>query len=433
MIRRAAAVAGRPEAQVAPEEIDTLVIGAGQAGIAASAHLSAAGIPHLVVERARIAENWRSRRWDSLVTNGPAWHDRFPGQAFAGDPDAFPGKEEVADYFVRFAGSIEAPIRTGVEVREVRRNPQGAGFRVATSQGELLAARVIVATGAFQRPLIPPMVPESAGLMQLHSADYRNPAQLPPGGVLVVGAGSSGAQIAEELLQAGRRVWLSVGPHGRPPRRYRTRDFTWWLGVLNLWDAESAPETEHVTIAVSGASGGRTVDFRRLAAEGMVLVGRTAGFADGVMRFAGDLKANLDRGDADHRAVLDRADAWVARNAYALPEDPDERRVLPDPACVTDPVLSLDLVAEGLGTILWATGFGFDFGWLKFDILDPAGRPRHQRGVSAEPGIYFLGLPWQARRGSSFIWGVWHDARHVVEHIVKLRGYLSYRAPGEAR
>ena len=410
------------------ERVEALIVGAGQAGIAMSEHLSRHGIGHLVLERDRIAERWRTGRWDGLVANGPAWHDRFPGLAFAGDPEGFPGKEAVADYFVDYAAMIGAPVRCGVAVTAVRRNPAGPGFRVETSTGVIEARYVISATGPFQRPLMPGLVPDTMGIMQIHSAAYRNPGQLPDGAVLVVGSGSSGAQIADELLQAGRRVTLSVGPHGRPPRRYRGRDFVWWLGVLNKWDAEAPPTTDHVTIAVSGAAGGKTVDFRRFAAAGMVLVGRTAGFADGVMRFAPDLAANLARGDADYLAVLDEADAWALRNGIDLPPDVEARQMLPDPACLADPILSLDLGAAGVTSIVWATGYGFDFSWLQVDAFDGQGRPSHQRGVSAEPGVYFLGLPWQARRGSAFIWGVWHDARHVADHIAKLRGYLAYPA-----
>lgn len=393
-----------------------------------SEHLTRCGIGHLVLERDRIAERWRTGRWDSLVANGPAWHDRFPGMAFAGDPEAFPGKDTVADYFADYAARIAAPIRCGVEVTSVRRNPDGPGFRVETSGGVIAARYVVAATGPFQRPLMPAMVPDSAGITQLHSASYRNPAQLPPGGVLVVGAGSSGAQIAEELLQAGRNVILSVGPHGRPPRRYRGRDFVWWLGVLNKWDAEASPDTEHVTIAVSGAAGGKTVEFRRFAAAGMTLVGRAQAFSDGVMHFAPDLAANLAKGDADYLSVLDEADAWALRNHVDLPPDPQAREIWPDPDCVTHPMLSIDLAREGITSIIWATGYALDFGWLKLDAFDEEGRPRHQRGVSVEPGLYFLGLPWQARRGSAFIWGVWHDAKHIADHMAKLRGYLSYSA-----
>lgn len=411
------------------EKINTLVVGAGQAGIAMSEHLGKAGIPHLVVERARIAERWRSGRWDAMVANGPAWHDRFPGMDFPGDPEAFAPKEAVADYFVAYAERIDAPIRCGVEVTEVTRLEGRPGFRVETSAGIVEAAQVVAATGPFQRPVFPRIVPETAGVMQLHSAAYRNPGQLPPGGVLVVGAGASGAQIAEELLEAGREVWLAVGPHDRPPRRYRGRDNVWWLGVLNKWDLEAPPSSKHVTFAVSGAHGGQTVDFRRLAARGVTLVGRADGFGDGAIRFAPGLAEALAAGDANYLSVLDEADAWVARNGLDLPEEPEARAIPPDPPCVTDPIDTLDLAAAGIGAIVWATGYGLDFGWLKVDAFDAAGKPRHQRGVSSEPGIYFLGLPWLSRRGSSFIWGVWHDARFIADHIAIQRGYLAYAPP----
>jgi putative flavoprotein involved in K+ transport len=412
--------------QTPVEQVEALVVGAGQAGVAMSEHLTRCGIPHLVLERARIAERWRSERWDSLVANGPAWHDRFPGMEFQGaGPDDFVGKEAVADYFVTYAAKIDAPIRCGVTVTGAKRLQGRPGFRVETSAGPIEAQYVISATGAFQHPVFPAMVPD-AGLMQLHSSTYRNPAQLPEGAVLVVGAGSSGAQIAAELLEAGRKVFLSVGPHGRPPRSYRGRDFVWWLGVLNKWDAEYVPGSDHVTIAVSGAHGGQTVDFRNLAARGIVLLGRAEGFADGTMRFAPDLAGNVAKGDADYLSLLDQADAFVTRNGLDLPPEPAARLIGPDPDCMTHPILSLNLAKAGITTILWATGFERDFQWLQVDAFDAKGQPKHQRGVSTEPGVYFLGLPYQSRRGSSFIWGVWHDAKHVADHIAKQRGYLAY-------
>jgi len=414
------------------EKTDVVVVGAGQAGVAMSEHLGRAAIPHLVLERGRIAERWRSARWDSLVANGPAWHDRFPNMQFSGDPDAFVPKEDIADYFVAYARKIGAPIRCGVDVTRVTRKVGGSGFRVDTSHGTIETEYVVAATGAFQVPVIPPLVPETAGIAQMHSASYRNPGELPDGAVLVVGAGSSGVQIADELVRAGRRVYLSVGAHDRPPRSYRGRDFVWWLGVLNKWDAEATPGVEHTTIAVSGAYGGNTIDFRRLAARGITLVGRTEGFENGVMRFADDLAVNIERGDANYLLVLDEADAFVARNGIALPEEPEAREFLPMPACVTDPIRDLDLARAGIASIIWATGYGADYGWLKLDALDDKGRPRHQRGVSSEPGVYFLGLPWQTRRGSSFIWGVWYDAKYIADHIAKRRSYLAY-APSPSR
>ena len=411
------------------ESVETLIVGGGQAGLAMSEHLTSCGVPHLIVERHRIAERWRSERWDSLVANGPAWHDRFPGMEFSNiDPDDFASKESVADYFVAYAEKIAAPIRCGVEVKSVQKNIGRPGFRVETSEGVMQASYVVAATGPFQRPIIPAVVREDAGVLQIHSNAYRNPDQLPEGAVLVVGAGSSGVQIADELLRWGKRVYLSVGPHDRPPRSYRGRDFVWWLGVLGKWDAATPPAgAEHVTIAVSGAHGGNTVDFRRLAARGMTLVGRTETFGDGVVTFAPDLAANVAQGDVNYLSLLDEADAYITRNGLDLPEEPDARIIDPDPECMTDPVLELNLADAGIGAIIWATGFALDFSWLKVDAFDEKGKPKHQRGVSAEPGIYFLGLPWQSRRGSSFIWGVWHDAKFLADHISTQRKYLAYR------
>jgi putative flavoprotein involved in K+ transport len=424
---------------MAAEKIDTLVVGGGQAGIAMSEHLSRNGIPHLVLERRRIAERWRSERWDSLVANGPAWHDRFPGLDFSEvdksvGPDDFPGKEVVADYFVAYAKKIAAPIRCNVEVLKAERIPDRPGFHVETSAGAFEARNIVAATGAFQRPIMPSMVAAEVPVAQMHSTAYRNPSQLRDGAVLIVGAGSSGTQIAEELLEAGRRVYLSVGPHDRPPRAYRGRDYCWWLGVLGKWDAAAREAgKEHVTIAVSGAHGGHTIDFRRLAANGMILVGRTQAYDKGTLRFAPDLVENIRRGDENLMSVLDEADAFAARNGLDLPQDPAAREKVPDAACIREPILSLDIAKAGISTIIWATGFAFDYGWLKVDTFDDKGQPKHQRGVSAEPGVYFLGLPWQSRRGSSFIWGVWHDARFLADQIQIQRNYMAYDAAARTR
>ena len=417
------------------EKVDVLVVGAGQAGIAMSEHLSTWRIPHLVLERGRVAERWRSQRWDSLVANGPAWHDRFPGLEFSGvDPDAFPHKERVADYFVEYAKKIAAPLRCGVEVRLARKNEGHLGFDVETSAGQIHASYIVAATGPFQRPVIPALVPKSAGVMQIHSAEYRNPGQLPEGAVLVVGAGSSGTQIADELMRSGRRIYLSVGPHQRLPRRYRGRDYCWWLGVLGMWDVATPPQgSEHVTIPVSGAYGGRTIDFRQLAKGGMTLLGRAGSFKDGVLRFAPDLGDNIAKGDAYYLSVLKAADAYVASNGLDLPAEPEAHELGPSPISMTDPVLELDLAEAGIKSIIWATGFVADYSWLKVDAFDEHGRPRQQRGVSTEPGVYFLGLPWMSRRGSTFIWGVWHDAKYVADHIATHRNYMAYNAFAQGR
>ncbi|MDQ0092985.1 flavin-containing monooxygenase [Paeniglutamicibacter psychrophenolicus] len=412
-----------------PEATEVLVVGAGQAGVAMSEHLTKMNVPHIVLERNRVAERWRSERWDSLVANGPAWHDRFPGMDFNDvDPDEFATKDQVAEYFEDYAAAFNAPIRCGVEVQQVNKKEGESGFRVETSEGIIDAAFVVAATGAFQKPIIPALVPQSARLHQLHSSSYRNPQQLPSGAVLVVGAGSSGVQIADELQRFGRQVYLAVGPHDRPPRSYRGRDFVWWLGVLNKWEAAAPPiGAEHVTIAVSGARGGHTIDFRELAESGIKLVGRASSYDGGTMTFNDDLARNIADGDANYLSLLDEADAYILRNGIDLPEEPEARVLGADPQCVTDPILELDLAEAGVSTVLWATGFGFDYSWLKVDAFDESGRPIHQRGVSAEAGVYFLGLPWQSRRGSSFIWGVWHDAKYLADQIAIQRSYSAFK------
>lgn len=410
------------------EKINTVIVGAGQAGIAMSEHLSLMGVPHIVLERSRIAERWRSERWDSLVANGPAWHDRFPSLKFDNiAQEAFPPKERMAQYFEDYAKMINAPVRTGVAVHQVTRLAGRSGFKVITSAGDFEADNVVAATGPFQKPSFPQIVPESAGLHQIHSSVYKNPQQLPQGGVLVVGAGASGTQIAEELRQSGREVYLSVGEHYRPPRSYRDRDYCWWLGALGLWDeVKIKPKKEHVAFAVSGYEGGKTVDFRRLAHTGITLVGITKSWDNGVLSFAEGLAENIAAGDNAYFDVLRDADAYIERNGLDLPPEPQAWELLPDPECLLNPLAQLDVAAAGISTIIWATGFTFDFGWLQVDAFDEKGLPFHKRGISAERGIYFLGLPNLVNRASSFIYGVWHDAKYIADHIVLQNAYTDY-------
>lgn len=414
------------------EKTNTLVIGAGQAGIAMSEHLGAMGIDHIVLERKRIAERWRSERWDSLVANGPAWHDRFPSLKFDDiGADVFPPKERMAQYFEDYAGMINAPVRTGVEVLRVQRNQKRPGFTVTTSDGVFEALHVVTATGAFQIPSYPAIVPADAGIQQVHSSAYKNPGQLADGAVLVVGAGASGSQIAEELRRAGRTVYLSVGEHYRPPRSYRERDYCWWLGALGMWDeVKKKPKREHVAFAVSGYDNGKTIDFRRLAHAGIQLVGITRSFENGVMAFQEGLAENVAQGDADYFEVLREADAYIEQNGLDLPPEPEAWQLLDDPECLTHPILSLDLAQAGITNIVWATGFKVDYRWMEVDVFDDKGYPVHKRGITAEKGIYFLGLPNQSNRSSSFIWGVWHDAKYIADHIGIHLDYLAYEKDG---
>ncbi len=410
------------------EKINTLIVGAGQAGIAMSEHLSLMGVPHIVLERSRIAERWRSERWDSLVANGPAWHDRFPGLAFDDvSPDSFQPKERMAKYFEDYVHMLNAPVRTGVDVIHVARHIGRPGFRVTTSAGVFEAINVVAATGPFQRPSYPKIIPDNEKIQQIHSSAYKNPAQLAQGAVLVVGAGASGAQIAQELKKAGKMVYLSVGQHYRPPRAYRGRDYCWWLGTLGLWDeVKIKPRKEHVAFAVSGYEGGKTIDFRRLAQMGITLVGTTTCWKGGVIEFDAGLAKHIAEGDQAYFDVLRLADAYIEQNGLPFPPEPEAWTLLPDPDCLKDPILSVDCATAGISTVLWATGFKFDFSWLKVAAFDEQGMPVHKRGISAESGIYFLGLPNLVNRASSFIYGVWHDAKYIADHIVIQNGYRCY-------
>jgi putative flavoprotein involved in K+ transport len=406
---------------MAIEKVDTLIVGAGQAGLAIGEHLGKHGIEHLILERDRIAERWRTSRWNSLVANGPTWHDRFPTKEFLTiGPDSFATKDEVVSYFEQFAEQTKSPIRCGVSVHSVHKIEDGTGFIVKTTKGVIEAKNVVSATGPFQVPKIPPVIPNETDIIQIHSSSYRHPDDLADGSVLVVGAGSSGAQIADELLRSGRKVYLSIGAHDRPPRRYRGKDFVWWLGVLGKWQMKTPPAgKEHVTISVSGAHGGSTVDFREFASRGMTLLGMTKEFKDGHLTFATDLVKNITDGDENYLSVLEEGDAYIEKNNLDMPKEEDAKIIGPDPECMKNPILELDLAQQGITTIIWATGFAQDFSWLKVDAFDKNGKPQHERGVANEPGLYFLGLPWLSMRGSSFIWGVWEDAKFLANHIAQ--------------
>lgn len=408
------------------QKTDTLVIGAGQAGIAMSEQLSKQGIEHIILEKNRIAEAWRTRRWDALVANGPCWHDRFPGMEFDGDQESFVHHDNVADYFEAYAKQIKAPVKTGVAVTKVTSLDGEQGYHITTSEGELQAKRIVIATGAFQVPSIPPIMAENDKFQQIHSDSYKNPQQLQDGAVLVIGGGSSGVQIATELNKAGKKVYLSVGPHERPPRRYRGRDNCWWLGVLGGWDKEKPTDGVMKGFAVSGANGGETVDFRQLGHDGIHLLGSTKSYADGVITLNDDLFANVKEAEQNYLELLDIADKYIADNGLDLPEEP-EARIIPElPACIENPTDSLDVDEANITTVIWATGFKYDYSWLDVEVLDEAGRPVHNRGVTAVNGVYFVGLPFLSSQGSSFIWGVWHDAGRIAEHIAIKKKYMSY-------
>ena len=400
------------------ERIETLVIGGGQAGLTMSHRLKQRGLPHLVLERHRIAERWRSERWDGLKFQFPNWSVRLPDFAFPHrDPDAFTSTAEIIDFIEAYAALVAPPIRCGIEVTRLRRGDGASGFVAETSDGPIVADNVVVATGPYQRPLIPEVL-RDADVFQVHASRYRNPQQLPPGAVLVIGAGASGAQIAEELYRAGRRVFLSVGRHTRLPRRYRGRDLIRWLAELGIDETPVEQRgPSRLLPVITGAYGGHTIDFRRFAADGVTLLGRVQAARDGVIDIAPDLAESLANGDAIYAAFLETVDARVKQHRLMLPEDPDARACLPDPPCVTEPIRRLGLQAEDLVAVIWATGYGVDFGWIDIPVLDVRGEPVHRNGVSDVPGLYFLGLQWLSKMKSSFLSGVGDDAAVLAGHI----------------
>lgn len=407
------------------EKINTVVVGAGQAGLSMSEHLSKAGISHVVLEKGRIAESWRSARWDSLRANGPAWHDRLPSMRIPDiEQDIFTPKEKLVDYLASFAESTHAPVRTGVTVLSVKKLPKKQGFLVSTTAGEFEAINVIAATGPFQVPVTPEIVPETANVVQMHSSAYKNPGQLPEGAVLVVGAGASGGQIAEELVDTGRKVYLSLGRHIRPPRFYRDREGAYWTGVLGRWDTVNRDKNvQNIALAISGVHTKMPIDYRLLASKGAILLGRTEGYSDGKLTFADDLAKNIEEGNQSYLKTLDVIDQYIEYNGLDLPEYPDARNLLPATEYEKNLILELDLAEAGITSIIWAAGFKRDYSWLELDIFDEDGNPVHELGVSKEPGIYFLGLPFQSRRRSSFLFGVWYDAKYIADYIAMMRMY----------
>jgi len=391
------------------ESIDTVIIGGGQAGLAMSHHLTRLGLAHVVLERYRIAERWRTERWDSLRFQFPNWAMRLPDFPYSGsEPDAYAPRDDVVRFIERYAAFIKAPVRTGIAVGSLRQ--EANAFVLRTNSGVIVAQNVVIATGPYQKPAIPAAAQNLPSLIQVTAADYSNPDQLPAGGVLVVGSGASGVQIAEELLQSGRPVFLSVSAHRRVPRRYRGKDYFWWRSALGWGD-----RSRLTRVLVSGANGGHTIDLRALAAGGMTLLGRLRDAQDGTVSFADDLARNLAEGDEAYAAFLRSADAHAAQHGLALPEDQAAQSAggILDP----EPIEALDLRASGITSVIWATGYRYDFDWVKLNVFTPVGQPVHRRGITSIPGAYFLGLQSLHNANSTVMAGVGDDAAFLAEQI----------------
>ena len=400
--------------------VDGVVIGGGQAGLAMSRCLADHGVGHVILERGRVAERWRSERWDSLRLLTPNWQSRLPGFSYDGpDPDGYMTAAQTVAYFDRYAASFGAPVETGVEVRAVTHD--GSVFRVETTRGAWTARSLVVATGHAQRPAIPAIlrqVPDS--VTHLTPSNYRNPGQVPDGDILVVGASASGIQLADELNRAGRNVIIAVGHHTRLPRMYRGRDILWWLDRMGVLD-ESASHVYDLDISrdqpslqLVGHPDRRTLDLATLRDRGVRVAGRLIGFDAGVARFADDLVATTAAADIKLAALLRRIDSFIA--AEGLPADGAPPFTSYALSFIDAPTAIA--VAPGIRTIVWATGFRRDYPWLHVPVLDARGEIVHDGGITSTPGLYVIGLHFLRRRNSNFIDGVGADARVLSEHLV---------------
>ncbi len=403
-----------------------VVVGGGQAGLSMSWWLVRAGVDHVVLEARTAGHEWRDRRWDSFCLVTPNWQCALPGFPYDGpEPDGFMLREEICAYLDRFAASFDPPLVEGVRATRLRN--RGATFEIRTDRGTLTADQVVIATGPYQVPRTPRMAERLPDrVTQVHSSAYRNPAQLPEGAVLVVGTGQSGCQIAEDLHLAGRTVHLATGTAPRVARFYRGRDCVAWLSDMGTYtrgidafdDADAVRfRTNHY---VTGRDGGRDIDLRRFALEGMALHGRLVGIAHGRARFAGDLRANLDGADAVAESIKDSIDAWIAAQGIAAPVE-ERRAPVWQPGPDADDPAELDLDAAGITSVIWSTGFGRDHRWIELPVFDGRGHPTHVRGVTSLPGVYFLGLPWQHTWGSGRFSGVAADARYLLDEILRTR------------
>ena len=411
---------------------DCVVIGAGQAGLAMSRCLTDRGVDHVVIERGRVAERWRSERWDSLRLLTPNWQSRLPGFCYDGpDPDGYMSMPEVVDYLERYGASFGAPVRAGVTVRSVTR--ADGRFIVGTDAGEWRARTVVVATGHSDRPWKPAIAARFPGwLTHVVPTEYRRPGLLPDGGVLVVGASSSGIQLADELHRSGRPVTIAVGQHRRMPRCYRGRDILWWLDRMGLF-GETVDQVYDVEISrdqpslqLVGHPDHVTIDLAGLRDGGVRVVGRLAGVDGGVARFDDDLVATTAAADFKLASLLKRIDAFIAREKVAAePGEPFE------PHCprFVEAETTLRLEDAGIRTVLWATGFRRQYPWLRVPVLGESGEIRHAGGITPEPGFYVLGLHFMRHRNSAFIDGVGHDARFLAGHLTS---YLAGRSAAVA-
>lgn len=402
------------------EHYAVLIVGGGQAGLAMSYCLKQSGIDHLVFEQEKIAYSWRAKRWDSFCLVTPNWQCLLPGFPYPGsDPDGFMQRDEIVRYIEAYAAAFEPPLREGVAVLRVAQAAAG-GFEVATSIGHFTADQVVIATGGYHLPRIPAVAERlPQDIVQIHSSQYKNPQSLPDRAVLVVGTGQSGCQIAEDLHLAGKQVHLCVGGAPRSPRRYRGKDVVDWLAQMGYYDLPIDQHPQKDTIRhrtnhyVTGRDGGREIDLRQFALEGMQLHGRLDAIRGSQLHFKADLQHNLDQADAVAESIKKTIDAFIAKHQLDAPSEAPFEPVWQPPE--TDP--SLDYRQADIGSAIWSVGYEMNFRWIDVPVFDGRGYPSHQRGVTPVRGLYFLGLPWLYTWGSGRFSGVARDAQHLAERI----------------
>jgi putative flavoprotein involved in K+ transport len=403
-----------------PESIDTVIVGGGQAGLAISYYLSQEGREHLVLERApAVANAWRNQRWDSFTLVTPNFQVRMPGAEYNGnDPYGFMSLAQVIQYFDDYVERFRLPVHCGVEVFSVEQIRQG--YLVSTSEGDYEAENVVIATGLYQSPQVPAFsaaIP--AEIPQIHSMEYRNPHSLPDGTVLVVGTGQSGAQIAEELYQSGRQVYLSIGSAGRVPRRYRGRDINDWFTRMGMFDTKvedlKSPQAKFAPHPqISDKNGGESLNLHQFARDGVVLLGHVRDARDGQLIIAPDLRETLAVVDQFEIDALKRVDDYIARVGLSAPAETIPKL---DDGYEQELITELNLRASGVSTVIWATGYAFDFSLVRLPIVDADGYPIQKRGVMNYDGLYFLGMPWLHSRRSGILFGVGDDAAYLAAHI----------------
>ena len=402
------------------EHHSVLIVGGGQAGLSISHYLKQRGIDHRVLEKRSPVHAWRTQRWDTFCLVTPNWQCKLPGWDYSGsDPHGFMKRDEIIEYLEGFAKHVNAPVHSGVTVQRVARRT-GGGFDIETSRGRYSADQVVVASGGYHQPIIPRLAERlPPGMLQIHSEQYRNPQAMPPGKILVVGNGQSGAQLAEDLHLAGREVVLATGDAPRCARFYRGKDVVDWLADMGYYDmaVHEHPLREGVrdntNHYVTGRDGGRDIDLRKFASEGMELYGLLTGLEDETLLFNPDLRSNLDHADRIYNGINASIDKYIEKAGIAAP-----------PPSVYEPVWQpaaertrLKLRESGINSVIWCIGFQPDFGWLDVPVFNGRGQPGHVRGVTAQPGLYFLGLPWLHTWGSGRFSGVARDALYLAEQI----------------